>query len=210
MAAGRTDSGVHAVAQVVHASFATRLPPPVLVRALNALLPRDLAVRGVAAAEEEFHARYSARSKAYVYRLWNGSTRSPLRERDSVWIAQSLDLLALRHAAALCTGTRDFSSFRAAGAAPGNAIRTLYRVALCGAPGAELRIEVEGSGFLRHMVRNLVGTLLEVGRRRRSPESIPALLAARDRRLAGPSAPPRGLTLARIDYPRALRWEAPG
>ena len=209
MAAGRTDSGVHAAAQVAHASFATQLPTPVLVRALNAHLPRDVAVRGAAAADGAFHARYSARSKAYVYRLWNGPTRSPLRDRDSVWIAQSLDLGALRRAAALCAGTRDFSSFRAAGGASGSAVRTLYRIALCGTPGGELRIEVEGSGFLRHMVRNLVGTLLEVGRCRRSPESMPALLDARDRRLAGPSAPSRGLTLARVDYPHGLDWELP-
>ena len=166
-------------------------------------------MRGIAPAEDDFHARYSALSKEYVYRLWNGATRSPLRERHSVWIAQPLDLVALRSAAALCLGTRDFSSFRAAGSSPGSAIRTLYRVALCGEPGGELRIEVEGSGFLRHMVRNLVGTLLDVGRHRRSPDSIPALLAARDRRRAGPSAPPRGLTLVRVDYPRPLHWEVP-
>jgi tRNA pseudouridine38-40 synthase len=111
-----------------------------------------------------------------------------------------LDLAAMRRAAAVLVGTHDFASFRAAGGAGRTTVRTLTRVDWTGESGDELRLEVEGTGFLRHMVRNLAGTLLEVGRGRRAPASLETLLAARDRRQAGPTAEARGLTLVRVDY----------
>jgi tRNA pseudouridine38-40 synthase len=198
--AGRTDAGVHAEGQVASVRAATRLDPPTLRRALNALLPRDLAVRELAAAPDGFHARRDARSKLYVYRIWNASERSPLRDRFAVHLPAALDLAALREGAGALVGSHDFASFRAAGGSGRTSVRTLSRVEWQGEIGGELRLEVEGNGFLRHMVRNLVGTLLEVGRGRRPAASLPALLEARDRRLAGPTAPAHGLTLVRVDY----------
>jgi tRNA pseudouridine38-40 synthase len=198
--AGRTDAGVHAWGQVASVRAASRLDPPTLRRALNALLPRDLAVRELEAAPAGFHARRDARSKLYVYRLWNAPQRSPLRERFALHVPAPLDLAALRTGAEALVGTRDFASFRAAGGSGRTSVRTLSRIEWLGEPGDELRLEVEGTGFLRHMVRNLVGTLLEVGRGRRPAGTLSALLEARDRRLAGPTAPAHGLTLVRVDY----------
>lgn len=198
--AGRTDAGVHARGQVANARAETRHPPEVLRRALNALLPRDVAVRELEPAGDGFDARRDARSKLYAYRLWTGATRSPLEERWSHWVSVPLDLAALRAAARDLVGTHDFASFRAAGGHGRTSVRTLTRIELAGALGGELRFEFEGTGFLRHMVRNLVGTLLEVGRGRRPPAWAAEVLAARDRRAAGPTAPARGLTLVRVDY----------
>lgn len=198
--AGRTDAGVHAEGQVASARAQTRLEPDALRRALNALLPRDLAVLDATRAPDSFHARRDARSKLYRYRLWTGPTRSPLRERTSVWVARPLDLGIMQRAAAHLVGTHDFASFRAAGGTGRTSVRTLTRVELEGEAGGELCVEVEGTGFLRHMVRNLVGTLLEVGRGRRDADSMPGLLAARNRRAGGPTAPARGLTLVRVEY----------
>ena len=198
--AGRTDAGVHAAGQVANARAETRLEPVVLRRALNASLPRDVAVRALSAARDAFDARRDARSKLYVYRIWNAETRSPLRERWSHALPAPLDLGAMRGAAAALLGTHDFASFRAAGGAGRTSVRTLTRLDLAGEAGGELRFEVEGDAFLRHMVRNLVGTLLEVGRGRRAVGWPAEVLAARDRRQGGPTAPARGLTLIRVDY----------
>ena len=198
--AGRTDTGVHAAGQVANARAETRLEPAVLQRALNASLPRDVAVRALSAVPDAFDARRDARSKLYLYRVWNAATRSPLHERWSHPLPAPLELGAMRAAAEALLGTHDFASFRAAGGKGRTSVRTLTRLELSGERGGELRFEVEGNAFLRHMVRNLVGTLLEVGRGRR-PAGWPAeVLAGRDRRLAGPTAPARGLTLVRVDY----------
>jgi tRNA pseudouridine38-40 synthase len=197
--AGRTDAGVHAEGQVASASVDTRLAPETLQRALNAILPRDVAVRELAQVDAAFHARRDAQSKLYAYRIWNATTRSPLRERRALWVSARLDVPAMREAAGALVGTRDFASFQAAGSSPGPTVRTLDQVAL-EAEGAELCCCFEARGFLRHMVRTLVGTLLDVGRGRRSPDSIAALLAARDRSQAGPTAPAHGLTLVRVSY----------
>ena len=201
--AGRTDAGVHAEGQVANARIATRLAPVDLQRALNAVLPRDVAVREVAWVPDGFDARRHARSKRYVYRLWTGASRSPLRERRSLWVRSSLDLEAMREAGRALVGTHDFTSFRGAGSAVCGSVRTLLRLEIRGQLGGEVLLDFEGTGFLRHMVRNLVGTLLEVGRGRRAPAAMPALLAALDRSQAGPTAPARGLTLIHVhcDFP---------
>lgn len=198
--AGRTDAGVHALGQVANVHLDTALDPATLRDALNAGLPRDVAVREVALAPEAFHARRDARAKHYAYRLWTGAVRSPLRDRMSLWVRRPLDLAAMRAAAAGLVGTHDFTSFRAAGSSVATSVRTLHAVTIDGAAGGEVVLRFEGSGFLRHMVRNLVGTLLEVGRARRAPQEMAALLAVGDRTRAGPTAPARGLVLERVDY----------
>ncbi|MDX1649490.1 MAG: tRNA pseudouridine(38-40) synthase TruA, partial [Myxococcota bacterium] len=184
-----------------------------LARAANAHLPRDLAVRAARVVPDGFHARRDATGKLYRYAIWNGPQRSPLRSRRFHFESTPLDLEAMRAAARALAGRHDFASFQAAGSSVATTVRRLRRVELTGAPCDEIRVELEGDGFLRHMVRNLVGTLLEVGLGRRPADSLGEVLAARRREAAGPTAPARGLTLVRVEYgnrrdPEAFRAPA--
>lgn len=200
LGAGRTDAGVHAEGQVAAASFATRLDAGTLARALNAKLPADLAVVAASLAAEGFDPRREANRKLYRYSLWNGAAPSPLRRRRFHHVREPLDVAAMAGAAAALVGRHDFASFRATGSRVGSTVRSLARASVEGEARGEIRFELEGDGFLRHMVRNLVGTLLEVGTGRRPAGSMPELLGARDRTRAGPTAPACGLTLVRVDY----------
>ena len=197
---GRTDSGVHAEGQVANVKLAASLAPAELQRALNAVLPLDLVVRALDAVPENFDARRDALSKRYRYRIWNGPWRSPHRARTHLFVPRRLDFDAMQRAAQALVGTHDFASFQASGSSVKTSVRTVTRLQGKGAPGGEIVFDVEGSGFLRHMVRNIVGTLLEVGQGQRTSGSMEALLAARDRRQAGITAPPMGLCLMRVDY----------
>ncbi len=197
---GRTDSGVHASGQVASLVLEGDPEPLALRRALNGVLPADVAVRACESAPDDFHARYAARSKLYVYRIWNGPERSPLRQLRAHWVRTPLAVAAMRRAALDLRGRHDFAAFQAAGSQVRSTERTLLRVDLSGEAGAELELHVEGDGFLRHMVRAIAGTLLQVGRGRRPADALPTVLAARERRAAGPTAPARGLTLVRVDY----------
>ena len=199
VASGRTDAGVHARGQVV--SFATErmLRADSYLRGLNTLLPPSVAVRHAEAAPQGFDANRWALSKRYTYRLLIGRARSPLRQ-PFVWqLYNRLDVEAMRAAAALLVGTRDFASFRGAQATSRTTIRTLTAIELA-VQDDELRLTFEGTGFLKQMVRNLVGTLVEVGQGRRAPESMRAVLAACDRRAAGRTAPAQGLCLEQVRY----------
>jgi len=199
-ASGRTDAGVHALDQVVSAQIETELPPAALQRALNHILPPDLAVVSADLAADDFHARYSAIGKLYCYRVWNDPTRSPLLATRTYWVPRQLDISAMSKAAEAFVGRHDFAALQAAGSAVESTVRTLERVEIEQEPSGELVFWVEGDGFLRHMVRNLVGTLLEVGSGQRSIESMAELLASEDRRQAGPTAPALALTLVRVFY----------
>jgi tRNA pseudouridine38-40 synthase len=198
--AGRTDAGVHAEAQVAGFVLATERTPERLGRALNGVLPEDLAVVACEAAPEGFHARYDARGKLYRYRIWNGAARSPLRAARSHWVASALDLAAMAEAAAALRGRHDFASFQAAGSDVRSTERTLTRLDVEGAPRGEIDLHVAGDGFLRHMVRILAGTLIDVGRGRTPAAAVAGILAARDRARAGRTAPAGGLTLVRVEY----------
>lgn len=198
--AGRTDAGVHAEGQVASVQLPTRLAAAALQRALNANLPADVAVVEAAVVDDGFHARFSARGKLYRYRVWNGDVRSPLRARRSHADPRVVDLGQMALAAKALVGRHDFSSFQAAGTQVESTVRTLTRLDITGHGGVEIGFEVAGDGFLRHMVRNLVGILLEVGRGRREPAAMAEILAARDRSRAGPTAPARGLTLVEVNY----------
>jgi tRNA pseudouridine38-40 synthase len=198
--AGRTDAGVHAEGQVASACIETPLGAERLRLALNGVLPPGVAVVEASEAAATFHARRDARAKRYRYRIWNAPTRSPLRERTHWNVRTPLDLSAMRASAAALVGTRDFAALRASGGSARTSVRTLSRLEIGGEPGAEIRLDFEGSGFLRHMVRNAVGTLVEVGRGRRSPDSLAAVLAGGDRRAAGPTAPAHALTLVEVRY----------
>jgi tRNA pseudouridine38-40 synthase len=200
VSSSRTDSGVHAEGLVASLRAETALEPDRLRRALNGVLPTDVAVLDAALAPDGFHARHDALSKLYRYRIWNGRSRSPLRARRSLCLQHPLDLAAMGRAARDLAGTHDFAAFQAAGSEVGSSERTLLRLDLEGAPGAQVDLYFEGTGFLRHMVRILSGTLIQVGRGRRDPEGMPALLASRDRRRAGPTAPAHPLSLVRVTY----------
>jgi tRNA pseudouridine38-40 synthase len=197
--AGRTDAKVHALGQVASFRCPSDIPTTAVQRALNSLLPRDVVVHDVREVPAEFHARFSARGKMYVYRILNRPLRAPLRLRYAWHIPQLLDVSAMASAAAYLEGTHDFTSFQAAGSEVQTTERTLMGLTITH-EGNELIISCTANGFLRHMVRNIVGTLVEVGRGTRQPTDVKRILNGRDRRLAGSTAPPQGLYLAHVFY----------
>lgn len=200
VAAGRTDAGVHALGQVASASFPSDLPAATIQRAINARLPADIRVIEAADAPAGFHARFHAIGKTYRYRLGIGGFVLPF-DRWFVWHAPGRrDVDAMRRAAAHCVGRHDFASFQALGTPVRDTIRTINRLEIAERGGDELAIEVEGDGFLRHMVRAIVGTLSEVGAGARPPDSLMDILAARSRAAAGDTAPACGLTLVEVRY----------
>jgi tRNA pseudouridine38-40 synthase len=197
--AGRTDAGVHARAQA--ASFRTRSDMPVegIWHGSNVRLPDSIAILAAEDAPGGFHAQRDATSKHYRYSILVRPVRAPLAERYALRVRGPLDVPAMREAAAGVPGRRDWSSFRNAGSVEGSAVRTVTRLDIT-RDGEYVLVDVEGDGFLYKMVRNLVGTLLEVGRGKRRPEELPEILEAKDRRRAGPTASPRGLTLVEVRY----------
>lgn len=196
---GRTDAGVHALGQVANFCTEARIPLKGVVHGLNALLPRDISVRRADDVPLTFDSRRSAREKTYQYFLHRADTPSALARRTSWWLRGPLDLASAERAAQLLEGTHDFGAFRAAGCDAVHSVRTLLEVALM-PRGEFLEIRVRGNGFLRHMVRILVGTLVEVGQGRRSVASVAELLETFDRGRAGVTAPPQGLVLAEVRY----------
>jgi tRNA pseudouridine38-40 synthase len=197
--AGRTDAGVHALGQVASVHVEFDYAPSAVQRALNIRLPTDIRVVGVVDATPGFHAQYHARGKTYRYRIATTPVQSPF-DRWFVWHApMPRDIDAMRRAAALCVGTHDFASFQGRGTSVTGTVRTLVRCDVREHAG-EIIVEVEGDGFLRHMVRIIVGTLSEIGAGVRSVESMAAMIATRDRSSAGLTAPASGLTLLSVRY----------
>jgi tRNA pseudouridine38-40 synthase len=204
VASGRTDAGVHALGQVVSFASATRLVPPVLTKALNAELPEDLHVFEVAHAPNEFHALRDAVRKRYRYVIEDGRLRD-LFERRYLWhIYQRLDIEAMQAAAAPLIGTHDFTSYETSGSPRLTTVRTVLDLTV-ERHHADLTerilIEVEADGFLYNMVRNIVGTLVEVGKGKQSAAWPAEVLALRDRTKAGMTAPAQGLFLVGVEYP---------
>ena len=216
--AGRTDAGVHAAGQVASFRTASALPTARLLRALNAVLPPDVAVRTGREVPPEFHARFSARRRSYRYSIWNAEAPAPLLRRYTYHLQGSLDAEAMHRAARQIVGTHDFASFAGTtGEASRDGERTTVRTVFeadCRRPGepAELlEVSVSANAFLPHMMRNLVGTLLQVGSGKVNEAGFAAILAARDRSAAGPTAPARGLCLTEVVYePSALGGLSPG
>ncbi len=209
-AAGRTDAGVHALGQVAAFSAPWGHGPDALLRALNAHLPRDIRVVETNETTEDFDARRGARGKRYRYLIMNGPTALPFSRAYSWLVPQPLDVAAMRRGAKVLVGRHDFSSFRASGCTAKNPVRTLRTLTVLhdekthffglSLPGPLITIVVEGDAFLRHMVRAIAGTLVDVGRGRISSGSLAAILADRDRNAAGPTAPPEGLFLETVFY----------
>jgi tRNA pseudouridine38-40 synthase len=199
--AGRTDAGVHALGQVASAQLTSAHAVDVVARALNACLPPEIRVTRVEQVAADFHARFSARSKTYRYVIRNAPIVSPF-ERAFVWhIPEALDREAMRQAAAALVGTHDFAAFRSVGGEVKTTTRTLTQSHfVTDDDQTRLVYETTGDGFLRHMVRAIVGTLVEIGRGRRPAASMAALLASGRRADAGATAPPQGLFLVRVDY----------
>ncbi len=198
-ASGRTDAGVHALAQTASFTPPFPLPQRAYVQGLTGLLPRDIAVIDAREVADTFDARRSACGKHYRYCILNRPQRSPLLRRQRWEIFAPLDIGAMRDAAACLTGTHDFSAFRASNCEARSPVKTLRRAEIVRS-GDDITLDFEGSGFLKQMVRNIVGTLTEVGLKRRPPESVRQTLQSLDRNQAGPTAPPQGLFLVEVFY----------
>ncbi len=196
-AAGRTDAGVHATAQVAHFKTAVDRPPDEWRSALNALLPEDVSVTSCAIARPGFHARRAAFEKIYEYTIWNSRVRSPLERHRSWHIARPLNVPAMRRAARRLIGKHDFTSFASTACESRSAVCTIRQMTLSEKKN-RLTILFRGDRFVTHMVRNIVGTLVEVGLGKRNPAELPDILAARARVRAGKAAPARGLCLIRV------------
>ncbi|MBI4965699.1 MAG: tRNA pseudouridine(38-40) synthase TruA [Desulfomonile tiedjei] len=198
---GRTDAGVHAVGQVAHFSTDWSHTPEELWRACNALLPPDIAVRSLEHAADDFHARHSAHSKTYVYQILNRPLRSPLLRLYSWHIPLPLDSSLMAAAAAHLVGSHDFAAF---GSPTDGTTSTVREVLLArwdgNASHCILEFTICASGFLRYMVRSIVGTLVMVGRKRIQPEDFLHILESCDRSQSGPTAPPHGLLLKSVEY----------
>jgi len=197
--AGRTDTGVHALGQVASFHVATHLGDDRLRHALNAHLPREVVVRRLETCRDDFHARFDALGKRYLYIVATTRFRPALGGDQALWIPQSLDLAAMRSAAAVLLGKHDFAAFANAGSPRSSTVRTVRRLRLV-ARRERLALVIEADGFLYNMVRTIAGTLIDVGRGRRSAGSVGLALASGERTAAGPTAPARGLILLRVRY----------
>jgi tRNA pseudouridine38-40 synthase len=202
---GRTDAGTHAVGQVAHFETEKKLGSEnKLVRSLNALLPPSIAVKNAWLAPEDFHALASAKRKTYIYRIWNHPIRSALWHERALWVPHPLNDKFLNQLAAEIQGRHDFKSFQTQGTPVKSTIRTVDRCRWTRPTANQLQLEIRGNGFLKQMVRNLVGTMLHLERNNGSLADFRAIFAALDRQAAKATAAAHGLYLYKVEYPRAL------
>jgi tRNA pseudouridine38-40 synthase len=196
---GRTDAGVHAHGQVANVETERRMEPESVVRGANALLPDDIRVLSVEEVSGDFHARRSALSKTYRYRIWRLPIVSPFEFRYVYAFRYPLNETMVDRGTDSFIGAHDFTSFCATATEVDDRTRTIYEAGWTRSE-REWTFEIRGNGFLQYMVRTIVGTLLEIGQGRMSPEELPRIFEAHDRRAAGPTAPARGLHLMRVEY----------
>ena len=202
-ASGRTDAGVHAVAQIAH--FDTDRPlPKDFCWAMRSLLPSTIAVQQAWIAPSEFHSTLSAEKKTYKYWVWNGDRPSALLSRYSYWVRKPLDLDLLNQYSQALIGQHDFKSFQSVGTPVKTTVRHIYQAKWKRKNSKLIEFEVTGNGFLKQMVRNLVGTQIDFHLKDQPVERISQVLSSLDRQKAGPTAPPQGLFLFRVYYPKAL------
>ncbi len=198
-ASGRTDAGVHALGQVINFRTRSNIPAEGLLRALNAVFPPDLSACEAREVSPDFHARYLALSKKYVYVIDTSAILSPFLSRYVMHLPDELDIRAMGQAARELKGQHDFSSFMGSGSSVKTTVREIFDFEIFG-KGSRVFFCIRGSGFLRHMVRNIVGTLIPVGLEAMAPRDVVRILALRDRTQAGPTAPPQGLYLVEVEY----------
>ena len=219
--AGRTDAGVHALGQVANFKTRSKMSPEEFKKALNSMLPKDIVIKNVQRAREDFHAQFDAKSKCYRYIIYQGSTHSPFLKNYTCYILSKLNLKAMREGAKYLLGKYNFSSFQLSGSSVRSPVRTITKLTIVpyrnycllftgGTPtdvgvgllknGSAIFVNIEADGFLYGMVRSIVGTLIEVGRGKISPLKVKEILKAGNRRLAGPTASAQGLYLAKIEY----------
>jgi len=197
---GRTDSGAHALGQVAHFKTQNRMDIRTIQRALNSLLPHDIVIQKVEEVDEGFHARKHSKSKVYEYRILNRNLRSAFH-RGYVWyIPQKLNLAEMKKATQSLIGEHDFSSFRSVGTPTRTAVRRVIRAEWKKGRDGLIRFEIEANGFLKQMVRAIIGTLVEIGKGRMKATEIRKILNSKDRKKAGPTAPAQGLFLKEVKY----------
>jgi len=196
---GRTDAGVHALGQVANFTCDTTLSPDNFLYGLNSLTPGDITIRDCCFVHAGFHARFSAKSKTYRYRILNRKTPSAVGRHYEWFIPQNLDVGAMKEASQYITGTHDFKAFEGTGSPRAHTVRSVMEADVeCRDERIVFRITADG--FLRYMVRNLTGTLVNVGRSRMTPLDVKTILDSKDRSLAGPTSPPHGLFLTHVEY----------
>lgn len=196
---GRTDAGVHALGQVANFTTHSKIPAVNLLRGMNSLLPEDIRIKDIAEAPPEFHARFSARSKTYIYNIDNGPVPSVFFRNYAWHIHEELDLEKMNMAAEFLKGEHDFMSFCAAGHETKTYVRRVIAAEFF-RKGILITFRIESTGFLKYMVRNLMGTLACVGKGKITPDCFRDIIDARDRMVAGPTAPPQGLFLESVTY----------
>ena len=204
--AGRTDTGVHALSQVAHFDTTAERPDSAWVKGVNTHLPRAIAVRWAARVDDDFHARFSATGRRYEYVLLNRPVRPAVWAGRAGWFHLPLNVEKMRAAARFLVGQHDFSAFRSAQCQAASPVRELRSLEIARA-GEIVRFSLEANAFLHHMVRNIVGCLVDVGKGKYPPEWLGEILAGRDRALAAPTFGPQGLYLTGIDYDQ--RWNLP-
>jgi tRNA pseudouridine38-40 synthase len=197
---GRTDAGVHALGQIAHFKTRSKLDVRSIQRALNSLLPPDIGIQRAEEVEEGFHARKHSQSKVYEYQILNRNLRSVFHRGHAWHIPQELDLGEMKRATQRLMGEHDFSSFRSVGSPTRTAVRRVIRAEWRKSRGGLLRFEIEANGFLKQMVRAIIGTLVEVGKGKISSEEFQRILDSKDRKSAGPTAPAHGLFLKEVKY----------
>lgn len=197
---GRTDAGVHAFGQVANFHCDTELGPEAFHRGLNSLIPKDIIIKECGTVDEKFHARYDVKTKTYHYKILNRSIPAAVCRQYAWFIRKKLDLDAIQSAIPHIIGTHDFRAFEGTGSPRSSTVRCVIDTALKKLDEDYLVFEIEADGFLRFMVRNIVGTLLDVGLCKITPDVFKKILLSRDRNLAGATAPPHGLFLMHVKY----------
>lgn len=204
-AAGRTDAGVHAKGQVVSFLTHTSISSTSIQSALNSYLPKDIRVKNIWQVDMDFHAQKSALGRVYRYLIYNRDFLSPFHRNFAWWIPFNLERDLMKEASKFLVGEHDFSSFQSQGSPTSSTLREVKKLSIF-KTGKFIVIHIKANSFLYKMVRNIVGTLVEVGRKKIEPHKMKQILEARDRRMAGPTAPPQGLCLTRVEYGRHQVW----
>ncbi|MBU4011473.1 MAG: tRNA pseudouridine(38-40) synthase TruA, partial [Proteobacteria bacterium] len=198
--AGRTDAGVHAIAQVANFICDTKLEPDYFFRGLNSLLPNDIIIKNCEKVCDQFHSRYDSKSKVYRYKILNKDLPSAIGRNYTWFIKKPLDFNAMKEAVCFIAGTTDYKAFEGSGSPRKSTIRTVLRAEFIEKKDDIIQFEIEANGFLRFMVRNIVGTLVGVGLGKLEPSDIKKILDSRDRKNASATAPPHGLFLVKVRY----------